>query len=417
MRFHIVVAAYSIWLLSIFVVFYLVHGKDDNSLQLVVMSGALPACGQILLLGVDWRGLVAPAKMWLALLIIVLLSYFLNLTDPQTAPSPNGDVGIGAWAPVVYTVNLVFILGIGTLIAGSPDRTLLRSIAGLFCILFAPLLVYIDLTGERTWGDRLYANGIESNLWGLMGLTVCLAAFARKPGPLAVAGFASGVATILQASSREHMVALPAILLVAVAPYLWAMNRPRLLVALAGACATLIAAAVLFDPYIVRAIRYLSSDVLLLDNPLRGIDSGFTGRTDIWGATFDLWSKSPLLGVGFRQHERFLAGLPAHNAYLAMMADTGLLGLIWFLALLVGSLVASWSIQDQRTRRFVMAVIVANVIIGFFDRRTINGGNPYSLFFIMCCCVALAEQSRHKVSAALRGRRRFLTGNPPLPAN
>ena len=255
-------------------------------------------------------------------------------------------------------------------------------------------------------------------MWGLMGLTVCLTAFARKLGPLAIAGFLAGVATILQASSREHMIALPAILLVAVAPYLWTMNRPRLLVVLAGFCAILVAVAVLFDPYVVNAIRYLSSDVLLLDNPLRGVDSGFTGRTDIWGATIDLWLKSPLLGVGFRQHERFLAGLPAHNAYLAMLADTGLLGLVWFLALLVVSLVASWNIQDQRTRRFVMAVIVANIIIGFFDRRTINGGNPYSLLFIMCCSAALADQSLRRVQTALRnGQRRFLTTDPPLPAN
>ena len=123
MRHHIVTAAYSIWLVSIFGVFYLVHARDENSLQLVVMCGAIPAGCQILLLGVDWRGLVAPAKMWLALLAVVLLSSFVNLINPRTAPIPGDELGGGAWTPIIYAVNLIFILGIGTLVAGAPTAS------------------------------------------------------------------------------------------------------------------------------------------------------------------------------------------------------------------------------------------------------------------------------------------------------
>ena len=403
MRFHSVVVAYTVWLVALFGVYFVLHGVSaESSLQVVLMAGAIPVGLQLLLLGIDWRGLVAPVRMWLALLLIILVSYLANVTDPQTAPRPVAGLGIPAsWVPIVYTLNVVFILGIGTAIAGCPDRRLLRSIASLFCVLFAPFLLYVDVAGERTWGNRLNANDIESNMWGLMGLTLCLTAFARQMGPVAITGFAIGAETILAASSREHLVAVAVVLLIVVALNFRTINRPRLFVLLGASCSILLVVA-LFLPYVSEAIGYVGSDVFLLNDPLRGVDSGFTGRSDIWAETGGLWLKHPLLGIGFRQHEQFLAGTPAHNAYLAMLADTGLLGFVWFVALLIASLLASLGIRDQRTRRLVTTFVAANIVIGFFDRRTINGGNPYSLLFIMCCSVALADQSLRRVARALQ---------------
>jgi hypothetical protein len=61
--------------------------------------------------------------------------------------------------------------------------------------------------------------------------------------------------------------------------------------------------------------------------------------------------------------------------------------------LLFASLIASWGIQDKRTRRFAMTSIVGYIVIGFFDRRAINSGNPYGVFILMSCSVALVDQS------------------------
>jgi O-antigen ligase len=424
MRFHIVVAAYAIWLVAVFGVFYLAHGADGNALQLTVICGLIPAGSQICLLGVDWRGLVAPARLWFALLFVILLSYLVNALNPATAPTPSvfpDDAIIsGAWTPIVYTVNVVFILVIASLVAACPDRRLLRSVAGVYSILGAIFLIYVDATGERVWG-RLRANNIEPNVWGLFALSVCLGALARKFGVIALAALAAGATTIFIASSREHILALLAALLVIAVLYSREMNHSRVFGVLAGTCVALILGALLLDPYILNAIGYVKADVLLLGSPTRGLDSGFTGRTEIWTATIDLWLKHPFLGIGFRQHEQFLAGAPAHNAYLAMLADTGVLGLIVYLVLLITSLAASWGIEDPRTRRFIMAVIVTYIVIGFFDRRTINAGNPFGLFFLMCCAVALTDQSRRK-AAALAGKlawhstRRLSSSGPTLPA-
>jgi len=382
MRLYGVAAVYAAWLFSIFAVFYLMHGDEESvqQLQFVLIGGIIPATCQILFLGIDWRGLVAPVKIWVALLLVILLSY------------------VAGWSTLVYFGDVVITTAIGTLIAGCPDRRLLRSIAGLYCAFALPFLVYVDLTGQTVWG-RLAANNINPTNWGLMGLTVCLAAFARKLGVIAVSGFAVGAVTILEASSREHLLALAVVLLVIAALQFRELNRYRLMAVVAGSCIISVAAAILLDPYILEAIRYISSDILLLHSTDRGIDSGFSGRTGVWVSTIDIWLKSPLTGVGFRQHERFLPDLAAgHNAYLAMLADTGVLGFIVYLVLLVGSLVAAWGIRDQRTGRFAVAIIVGYWVIGFFDRRAINSGNPYSLFFLICCSVALADRSLRKTA-------------------
>lgn len=414
-RFHSVVAAYALWILGVFVTFYLVSGQNGSALQISVLCGAIPALCQLLFLGIDWRGLVAPVKIWLVLLFIVLLSYVANGLDPLRQVPIGGDLAVPqAWLPMVYVLNMAFILSIGTIAAGCPDRRLLRSVAGLYSILAVPLLIYVILTGNYVWG-RLSA-GLQPIMWGLMGLTVCLGAFARPAGILAAGAFAAGVASMLESSSRESLLAIAIALLAVIPLELWEIKRSRLLAVLSGLCLAFFAAALLFDPYLLDAIHYVKHDVLWMDNPERGINSGFTGRTGVWEDAFRLWLKAPLFGVGFQQHEYFL-GAPAHNSYLAMLADTGVPGLIIYLVLLVRSLIAAWGIEDRRTRRFVLAMVVAYIINGFFDRRTINAGNPLGLFFILSCSFALTDQSLRRAATMFRHPPDSLTINPALPGH
>jgi O-antigen ligase len=401
MRLQGVAATYAVWILATFVVVWYAKEQPAASeylLQLTLICGAIPVACQIIFLGVDWRGLVAPVKMWLLLLLAILLSYVASGMDPQTAPDATGGSAVAAdLVPLVYTIDTIFIMGIATLVAGCPDRQLLRSIAGLYSIVAVPFLVYVLLTGERTWG-RLTA-GVQPILWGLLGLTICLGTFARKLDALVAVAFAVGVAGMLESSSRESELSVGAALLFAIPLYLQGMSQSRRYLVVAGLGMALVAATLFLDPYILNAIQYFKHDVLLVDSPQRGIGSGFTGRTEVWAATFDLWLRSPLFGVGFREHERFLpGGLPAHNSYLAMLADTGLVGFVLYLVLLGWSFVAAWGIRDQRTRRFIIAMIVAYIVNGFFDRRTINSGNPFGVFFLLCCAVALVDQSLRRAA-------------------
>jgi hypothetical protein len=402
LRFRVVVWAYAAWLMLDLLAFYAIAGKRPEFVeQIALLTGMVPMALQVALLGVDYHGLLAPFKMWFALLMVVLLSYVASDLDPATTTRPiEGDPIIAAqWVPLAYTLNVMFLAVLGMLVAGCPDRRLMRSIAGAFSVLCAPFLIYINLTGHREWG-RLEANDIEANWWGLMGLTVCVTAFARRLGAPGVMAFVAGFWTILAASSREDMLAATASLLVAAVVYLGKLRGARLMGAVVAVVVALVLAMILI-PQIIDAADYVANDVLLLHSSARGLDSGLTGRTAIWGAAIDIWARHPLLGVGFRQNEEFL-GISTHNAYLAMLVDTGVVGFAWYMAFLGACFVGAIGIRDERTRLLVLTLLVANVVIGFFDRRVVNGGTAYGLLFVMCCTVALTEGSRRRVAVALR---------------
>ncbi len=60
-----------------------------------------------------------------------------------------------------------------------------------------------------------------------------------------------------------------------------------------------------------------------LDDPDRGLSTGATGRTEVWKIAWNLFLQNPILGVGFRAHEKY-PGLSAssHNGYLALLVET-----------------------------------------------------------------------------------------------
>jgi hypothetical protein len=62
--------------------------------------------------------------------------------------------------------------------------------------------------------------------------------------------------------------------------------------------------------------------------------SSLTARIDIWGNALDLWSERPLLGIGFGATS-FNVGHNAHNDYLRSLTETGLIGFLFFISLMV----------------------------------------------------------------------------------
>lgn len=395
-------AVWGIWLLAVFFVFYLVRGSNENALQIVVLAGAVPAALQWLVLGVSTRGLAAPMRVALILMLAILLSYVAAGVDARLAPTTTDGPTLPLnWMPVVFATNTAWAFGLAMIVAGCPERRLIGDAAAVVALLGAPFLVWVVLTGEYTWG-RLTAQTLQPNVWGLMGLTVSLCAFAVRPLWLAAPCVVVGVVAIQAASARGSLVALlVAALAVAV---LGAREIKRswvpvlLCVLLAGVAALMFVA-----PFLPELGQTLSSEVLKLDDPNRGLGQGFTGREAGWIETVQLWQKNPVLGVGFRQHEQLIVSTTsAHNAYLSMLADTGLVGLLAYIYLLVLGTWSAFRIEDTRMRGFAVALMIGYATIGMFERRAINSGNPLGLLFLMGAFYAITAAGlapRHERAA------------------
>jgi O-antigen ligase len=399
MKLYVVAGAYAAWLFLINIVFYFAHGHDVGPQEASVLVGVVPMVLQMLLLGFDPVGMLRPARIMIAFFLIVLLSYLFNGAD---------------WVGVTYMVELIYLAALTILIAGCPDRRLLRTIAILYSVPTAIWLVYIDIFGKYIWG-RLAAGGLESNAWGLIAVSVGCAAFAHRSRILGGACFAAACLTIYDASSRSSIVGLGIGTLLIGGRYLFDLRHRRPIGAVA-VIAVLLGFAVVLSPWLRDAGSSFLVNLFKLDDPLRGINSGSTGRDELWQAALGLWWSHPWFGVGFRMHEAYLPlNLSAHNAYLAMLADTGIFGFLWYIALLLMSFFGMFRIKDPRTRHFAIAVIASYAFIGLFERRAINGANPMSLIFLATAMVILhdgAVARAHRLIA--RRRERWVP--PPMPA-
>jgi O-antigen ligase len=209
-----------------------------------------------------------------------------------------------------------------------------------------------------------------------------------------VVGISIGFLTIYDSSARGSLVALAAGMLLVTVFAVQKAREPQTKVALA-VLVVLLGTCTLFPSYVGNTTMAVANDLLKLDDPTRGVGQGFTGRDVIWAETFDIWLRAPVLGVGFRQHEKFLH-VAGHNAYLAMLADTGLVGFIAYMWLLGLAFVSSARSKARLTRGFVAPLLIAYAVLGLFERRAINVGNPLGVLFLLCCFYALMEREFRK---------------------
>lgn len=119
----------------------------------------------------------------------------------------------------------------------------------------------------------------------------------------------------------------------------------------------------------------LGLDISLLDSLLRSgsLENSSTGRFEFWKTAIRIFAERPLTGFGLgtffqsyfigyggnQWYSRF-----AHNHYLQILAELGIVGLILFLAFILSSLLAFWRIY--RSREYPPYFIgIAAAFIGF----------------------------------------------------
>ncbi|MFZ4809871.1 MAG: O-antigen ligase family protein [Ilumatobacteraceae bacterium] len=151
-----------------------------------------------------------------------------------------------------------------------------------------------------------------------------------------------------------------AVLAMLVMSFLWARTRGKRDLIVVGAVVVVGVGLTVFKP--------------LLDYALRGADAenltSFNNRTMVWSIGGDIAIHRPLHGMGFTASRSvFLVdtGLGgAHNAYLNVMVDAGLIGMFWWLGI-IGLIVAGVIKLRRRARRFAEASPLT------FDTITILG--------------------------------------------
>ncbi len=134
------------------------------------------------------------------------------------------------------------------------------------------------------------------------------------------------------------------------------------------------------------------------------------GRESAWIIAWRSFSKLPLTGVGFGVSYEALfrpAGLQitAHNAYLSVLTEIGLGGLLLFIGIWVGALIASWrkislfnklGLTDESVAMITVFTLLVSLIPHQMFESLIPRFSFYTLFWAYL--VGLATHSLHRDS-------------------
>jgi O-antigen ligase len=140
--------------------------------------------------------------------------------------------------------------------------------------------------------------------------------------------------------------------------------------------------------YYADAVIRGSTEFFAIQDRNRGLASGASGRLETWGAAWGLFLSHPIFGVGFRAHEALLKiNTSAHNGYLALLAEIGLIGFASALFLALTGVWNIWRRNQDPSQTYSYSVLLGlacgYLVLALFERYFINVGNPTSLLFLL----------------------------------
>lgn len=256
--------------------------------------------------------------------------------------------------------------------------------------------LFASLSGSVEYGlglVRYQPLGMHPNLSGLVyggGALLffqrCLAAHKRSQKGFALAMVVLCLCVLLAASARAGMLALAVagstgITLIA----LRGSRRSRMSLVLAAFIGLIVIL------YKWADIKDYLSLILDIDSPTRGVDSGATGRTDIWRSGIELvFSDAALLftGRGIRSALPDIIGFPVESSYINLALEHGVFfGSLITLAFVVTAcraLQQGLTPGQPRYQLFMVGLMFVFMLAqSFFNRYLIGVGNPYSLWILV----------------------------------
>ena len=296
------------------------------------------------------------------------------------------------------------------------------ALIGTVLVLESPAL-FASLSGSVEYGlglVRYQPLGMHPNLSGLvygggalLFLQRCLAADTRSQKGFALGMVVLCLCVLLAASARAGMLALgvagcTGVGLIA----LRGSRRSRMSLVFAA----LVGVAVILFNWV--AIKDYLSLILDVDSPTRGVESGATGRTEIWRLGIELvFSDATLLftGRGIRSALPDLIGFPVESSYINLALEHGLFfgSLITLAFVVTAGRALHHGLQPGQPRYQLFMVGLMFVFMlaqSFFNRYLIGVGNPYSLWILV---LLLQVNLRPMATATHRARHLSPSPHPP----
>ncbi len=366
--------AVTFWTCTSFPLMYISGGHNDQLLFIPLAIGAP------LFIALTWKkpiiaqvDPIVTAGVFL-LFLSILGSYLFNPNYYE----PVFMAGNIAAAVLLFLALYVLVMKLDL------DLQKLLIFQAIYICLFLPVVLQ---TSSDRWG-RLEPAELHPNYVSMMGIVAIIGAMSVRNIFVTLALAALPFYTMLKMESRASMIATCAAAAIIIGLGLWKMRSRRLMAQLGVGTivAGVIAMGAALAGYNIFAfIGDEISNAFLLNDDLRGMDSGATGRSDLWAAAYNIWLTHPIFGIGFKGHTRFMPdNMLAHNAFLGLLADNGLVGLLGYLLIAVGAVLnvikRGWQLPMFPQRA---AIIFPYFLYGMVESRAFSFGNTYSILFLL----------------------------------
>ncbi|MGI9539165.1 MAG: O-antigen ligase family protein [Miltoncostaeaceae bacterium] len=321
-----------------------VPGLEAAPSSMIRVAGAILALGWLVTLtDPNRRNAVRSITVrhpWAAAAMVAFLIWGLVSITWATA----GDL---VWADIQrYLLNFVLLGIVFTAIRSLKSFTLVAGALALAgAVAAAAAILLFEGSGRLEGGGSFGANEFAAGLVPVAILAVALSWTAETKGRRIIFGAAAAVAVagIVLSLSRGGFIALP------VAFAVWAAFGGRWRFRIMGMLTMAGAIAV--------AVFMLAAPPEERDRVFE-TEGGGSGRSDLWSVAFRLWQDAPLQGIGLgnfpelaplklqeateiERGDLIVEGIHAHSTYLGILAETGIVGFVFFAVIVVAALMAS----------------------------------------------------------------------------
>jgi exopolysaccharide production protein ExoQ len=166
-----------------------------------------------------------------------------------------------------------------------------------------------------------------------------------------------------------------------------------------------------------RDIVSYATEMFDLDSQQRGLESGGTGRFEIWHNGIDyIASRSwqVFIGSGFRTAGQM--GFPVESSYINLAIESGIFMVVIVLVNFLSILLRSYRKQTRGSsfHRLAFYTLLFALFQSIFNRYLIAIGNPFSLMILLIASKASPRLRTTRASLARPGARGWTGGTPAL---
>jgi hypothetical protein len=241
--------------------------------------------------------------------------------------------------PAIAIATVVLVVIAASLLPASRFQETMGYIAIAHILICMYGLANWNLPTVQVTESRLQVLNLGTAVWAEVGLgTLVAAVFSNSRLLICIS---TAIAALMIFATQMRGAGLAALVLVSVYVSLEMKKKASKGWALLITALLAIAIWLTFD-----RLMGIASELLLLDDPHRGINSGFSGRLDNWRLGVQKFLASPIIGAGTGDISPQVGVFSAHNGLIRMLAEFGVIFGVAFCMFFVLAFKRAWQCRS-----------------------------------------------------------------------